>query len=354
MALRLLYLIALRMFGWIALLARSQASKDVEILALRHQLAVLRRQVATPRPSWADRAILSALARLLPRHRRHHLFVTPRTLLRWHADLVKRRWTYPRHGPGRPPIRPTLRALVLRLATENPTWGYRRIAGEIAGLGRKVSPATVWAILKKAGFDPAPRRGDLTWAQFLKAQASGILACDFFSVETITLARLYCFAVVEHATRRVHVLGVTANPTAGWVAQQARNLMLDLGDRAGDFRFLIRDRDSKFTALFDEVFKTEGIRVLLSAPQAPRMNAIMERWVGSVRRELLDRILIMNERHLRKVLAEYEAHFNTCRPHQALNQASPLRALPDPVDAEIRVTRRDRLGGLLHEYAQVA
>ncbi len=170
--------------------------------------------------------------------------------------------------------------------------------------------------MKKAGFDPAPRRGDLTWAQFLKAQASGILACDFFSVETITLARLYCFAVVEHATRRVHVLGVTANPTAGWVAQQARNLMLDLGDRAGDFRFLIRDRDSKFTAVFDEVFKTEGIRVLLSAPQAPRMNAIMERWVGSVRRELLDRILIMNERHLCKVLAEYEAHFNTCRPHR--------------------------------------
>jgi putative transposase len=240
------------------------------------------------------------------------------------------------------------------MATENPTWGYRRIAGEIAGLGRKVSPATVWAILKKAGFDPAPRHGDLTWAQFLKAQASGILACDFFSIETIALARLYCFAVVEHATRRVHVLGVTANPTAGWVAQQARNLMLDLGDRADDFRFLIRDRDNKFTALFDEVFKAEGIRVVLTAPQAPRMNAIMERWVGSARRELLDRILIVNEYHLRKVLTEYETHFNAHRPHRALNQASPLRALPDPVDIEIKVTRRDRIGGLLHEYAQVA
>ena len=354
MALRLLYLIVLRVFGWIALLGRSQASKDVEILALRHQLMVLRRQVAVPRPSWADRAILSALARFLPRRRRHHLFVTPRTLLRWHADLVKRRWTYPKRGPGRPPTRPTVRALVLRLATENPTWGYRRIAGEIASLGCKVSPATVWALLKKAGFDPAPRRSDLTWAQFLKAQASGILACDFYSAETITLARLYCFAVVEHATRRIHVLGFTANPTSGWVAQQARNLMLDLGDRAGDFRFLIRDRDSKFTELFDEVFKAEGIRVVLTAPQAPRMNAIMERWVGSVRRELLDRILIINARHLRKILAEYEAHFNTHRPHRALNQASPLRALPDPVDADIKVIRRDRLGGLLHEYAQVA
>ncbi|GAB3976494.1 hypothetical protein GCM10029978_063520 [Actinoallomurus acanthiterrae] len=344
----------LRIFGWVALLARSQASKDAEILVLRHQLAVLRRQVAAPRPSWADRAILSALARLLPRPRRHHLFITPRTLLRWHADLVKRRWTYPKRRPGRPPIRSTIQALILRLATENPTWRYRRIAGQIASLGRKVSPATVWAILKKAGFDPAPRRSDPTWAQFLKAQASGILACDFFSAETITLARPYCFAVVEHATRRVHILGVTANPTARWVAQQARNLMLDLGDRAGDCRFLIRDRDSKFTRLFDEVFKAESIRVVLTAPQAPRMNAITERWVASARREILDRILIMNERHLRNVLAEYEAHFNMHRPHRALNQASPLRALPDPVDAQIKVTRRDRLGGLLHEYAQVA
>ena len=321
---------------------------------LRHQLAVLRRQVARPRPSWADRAVIAALARLLPRSRRVALFVTPGTVLRWHADLVKRRWTYKRTHPGRPPTRPTIRDLVLRMAAENPGWGYRRIAGELAHLGRRIAPSTVWAILKMAGIDPAPRRAGPAWGEFLRAQAEGILACDFFHAETITLTRLYCFAVVEHATRRVHVLGVTANPTAGWVAQQARNLLMDLGERAGSFKFLIRDRDSKFTALFDEVFRAEGIRIVRTAAQAPRMNAIMERWVGSVRRELLDRILIVNAGHLRTVLTEYEDHFNAYRPHRALNQAGPLRPLPDPVDADIKVIRRDRLGGLLHEYSQVA
>jgi len=353
-AVRLLYLILLRVLGWIILLARSEASKDAEILALRHQVLVLRRQVGAPKPSWADRAIISALARRIPRTRRLCLLVTPRTLLRWHAHLVRRRRTYPRRGSGRPPSRPTIRALVLHLAAENPTWGYRRITGELAGLGRKVGAATVWRILHKAGIDPVPRRSGPSWSQFLRTQAEGILACDFFHADTITLTRLYCFAVVEHASRRVQVLGVTANPTGAWVAQQARNLMLGLGDPAGGFRFLIRDRDSKFTAIFDEVFRAEGIRIVLTAPQAPRMNAIMERWVGTVRREVLDRMLIINAAHLRKILSEYESHFNGHRPHRALNHASPLRALPDPVDADIKVIRRDRLGGLLHEYAQVA
>jgi transposase InsO family protein len=353
-ALRLVYLIFIRFLGALALLIRSDISKEAEILALRHQLAVLRLQVARPKPSWADRALISALTRLLPKPRRIGLLFAPGTLLRWHSDLVKRRWTYKRKTPGRPPTRPTIRALVLRLAAENPTWGYRRIAGELAGLGRKVGPATVWRILHEAGIDPAPRRSGPSWAQFLHAQASGILACDFFHADTITLTRLYCFAVVEHATRRVHILGVTANPTAGWVAQQARNLMLDLGDRAADVKFVIRDRDTKFTAMFDEVFRAESIRIVLTAPQAPRMNAIMERWIGSCRREILDRILLMNEHHLRKVPAEYESHFNTHRPHRSLNQASPLRALPDPIDADITVIRRNRLSGHLCEYSQVA
>jgi putative transposase len=354
MALRLLYLMFIRSLGWMVRAGRSDRSKDIEIMVLRHQLTVLQRQIGRPRLSWADRALISALARLLPRTHRLGMLITPGTLLRWHADLVKRRWTYKRRQQGRPPTRPTLRDVVLRMAGENPAWGYRRIAGELAKLGRAIAPATVWGILKKAGVDPAPRRSGPTWSEFLQAQAEGILACDFLHVETITLTRLYCFAVVEHATRRIHILGVTANPTGIWVTQQARNLMLEPGERTASFRFLIRDRDCKFTAMFDEVFQTEGLRVLLTAAQAPRMNAIMERWIGNARREILDRILIMNAAHLRTVLAEYQTHFNEHRPHRALNQVRPLRALPDPTDSDIKVGRLDRLGGLLHEYARVA
>jgi putative transposase len=353
-ALQFLYLALIRLVAWLVLLGRSDRSKDIEILVLRHQLSMLQRQTSRPRFSWSDRALISALARLLPSHRRTGMLITPGTQLRWHADLMKRRWTYKRRKQGRPPTRPTIRNLVLKMAAENPTWGYRRITGELVKLGRRIAPATVWAILKNAGIDPAPRRNGPTWAEFLRSQADGILACDFFTVETITLVHLYCFAVVEHTTRRIHVLGVTAHPTGPWAAQQARNLMLDLGERVDRFKFLIRDRDRKFTDMFDQVFTSEGIQIIVTAPQAPRMNAIMERWVGSVRREILDRTLILNAAHLRKVLAEYEIHFNEHRPHRALNQASPLRALPQPANADIRATRRDRLGGLLHEYDQVA
>jgi putative transposase len=244
---------------------------------------------------------------------------------------------------------------VLRLAAENPTWGYRRIHGELAGLGYSIAPSTVWLILKRAGVDPAPRRSGLSWRQFLAAQAHGILATDFFCVDTVLLQRLQVMFVVEHATRRVHLLGITANPTGAWVAQQARNFLMDLGDRAAQFTFLIRDRDAKFTGVFDAVFASEAIHILRTPVRAPRANAIAERWIGTVRRELLDRILIVNRRHLETVLAEYVAHFNDHRPHRALRQAAPLRPLPQsasPPDLHLR--RRDRLGGLIHEYAQVA
>lgn len=255
---------------------------------------------------------------------------------------------------GRPPTRPSIRELILRMARENPTWGYRRIAGELAGMGRQVGASTVWTILKRAGIDPSPRRCGPTWGEFLRAQAEGILACDFFHCDTVLLARLYCFAVVEHATRRIHVLGVTVHPTADWVVQQARNLVMDLGDHAAQFKFLIRDRDAKFTNLFDAVFASEGIRIIKTPIRAPRANAIMERWVGSLRREVLDRMLIVNARHLTRVLAEYQKHFNDHRPHRSLGQATPLRVLPQPAASDLKVIRRDRLGGVIHEYAQVA
>jgi putative transposase len=241
------------------------------------------------------------------------------------------------------------------MAAENPTWGYRRIHGELVRLGYKLAPSAVWLLLNRAGIDPAPRRAGLVWRQFLSAQADGILACDFFHVDTVLLRRLYVLFVIELASRRVHVLGVTANPTGAWVAQQARNLLMDLADHMGQFKFLVRDRDAKFTDTFDAVFASEGIRILRTPVRAPRANAIAERWVGTVRRELLDRMLILGRRHLETVLADCVAHYNQHRPHRSLGQAPPLGAIHEHAPAaDLRVLRVDRLGGLIHEYAQVA
>ena len=274
------------------------------------------------------------------------MLVTPETILRWHRRLVTRRWTATDvRRPGRPPVPAGLRDLVIRLATENPTWGYRRVHGELAELGYRVGASTVWRILTAAGVDPAPRRSGPTWAQFLTAQARGILACDLFHLDTVTLTRLYGFFVVEHATRRVRILGVTAHPIGEWLAELARNLLMDLDDAGQSFRFLIRDHDGKFNRVFDTVFASAGVQILITPIQAPRANAIAERFVGSLRRELLDRILILNQHHAVAVLAEYQQHFNEHRPHLALGQAAPLRPLPDPHPSRhIRVSRRDRLG----------
>ena len=301
--------------------------------------------------------MLSALARLLPgsRLRQLRLVVSPRTLLRWHVDLVRRHWSFPQRAPGRPRTAATVRTLVLEMARDNPSWGYRRIHGELVGLRHKLAPSTVWQILKDAGIDPSPRRSGQAWRTFLEAQATTILAADFFHVDTVLLRRLYVLFVIEHGTRRVHLAGITAHPTGEWVTQQARNLLMDLGDHAEAFSFLIRDRDAKFTAAFDAVFAAVSVRIIKTPVRAPRANAIAERWIASARRECLDRMLITGERHLRLVLDEYIDHYNSHHPHRALQQSPPAGGSHQPAQGpNVRVLRRHRLGGMIHEYSQVA
>lgn len=335
-------------------LARDGGAKDVELLVLRHEVAVLRRQVHRLQLQPGDRVVFAALSRLLPRARWPVFFVTPATLLRWHRQLLARHWTYPHRRPGRPSVDPTIRALVLRLAQENPTWGHRRIQGELDRLGYQIAASTVWKILHQAGVDPAPRRSGPTWRQFLTAQAESMIACDFFTVDTVFLKRIYVLFFVELATRRVHLAGVTAHPTGAWVVQQARNLLMELEARADTLRFLLHDRDTKFTAAFDVVFTAVGIEVIRTPPQAPRANAIAERWVGTVRRECTDRILIVGERHLRVLMDEYIRHFNDHRPHRTLG-LQPPNPPPQSVSVDAaRVERRPILGGLINEYAQAA
>jgi putative transposase len=240
------------------------------------------------------------------------------------------------------------------MARENPRWGYRRSQGELIGPGHPVAASTVWTILNSAGLDPAPRRCGPTWRQFLSAQAHSILAVDFAHVDTVFLRRLYVLVVIEHGRRHVHIAGITAHPTAAWVTQQARNLVMDLDDRTDRFRFLIRDRDSTFTTAFDAVFTGADIRIIRTPIRAPRANAIAERFIGTLRRECLDHLLITGPRHLDVVLREYVQHFNTHRPHRSLDQRPPAGGTPPRSGATVRPLRRDRLGGLIHEYMQVA
>jgi transposase len=298
MGLKLIFLIISGVMSLPGLSRRESWWKDAEILVLRHQLSVALRERprAHSRLTWPDRAWLALLAGTLPVERlaAMRLIVTPGTILRWRRDIVRRRWArVSRRGrSGRPPVRSNVRSVVLRLARENESWGYRRIHGELAGLGITVAPSTVWRILKRAGIDPAPRRDGPGWAEFLRSQAQGILALDFFTADLLNGTKVYVLAVIEHGTRRVRILGATGHPVESWVVQQARNLVMDLEGIGIRVKFILHDRDASFTAAFDAVLQAEGARVIRSAVQAPRMNSIMERWIGSCRRELLDRTLV--------------------------------------------------------------
>ena len=358
MALSFLYRALVRVLQLIRLSCRKDTDLAIEIVMLRHEVAVLRRQVQRPLLQPADRAVLVALWRLLPRRHRGRFFVQPATLLRWHRDLIAKRWTYPHCRAGRPAIPAGTSALIVQLAKENPTWGYRRIQGELVTLGIPIAASSVWAILKRYDIEPSPRRSGPTWAEFIATQAKSLIACDFFSVDTVALRRLYVLFFIHHDTRTVRSAGVTAHPVSDWVTQQARNLCMDLAERGAAVKFLIRDRDTKFSGSFDAVFAAEGIKIIKTPVRAPRANAIAERFVGTIRRECLDRMLILGRRHLEAVLGEYVEHYNSHRPHRSLSQRPPSKAdmTRGPIGNVIgdQLRRSDVLGGLIHEYRLVA
>ena len=348
------YLLLARVLSWLALLARSDTAKDVEILVLRHEVAVLRRHNPRPRLTWLDRAVLSALSRLLPMQLRQLRLVSPRTLLRWHAHLVARRWPYPRRRPGRPATPQPIRALVLRMARENPTWGYRRIQGELVGLGHRLAASTVWGILRSAGIDPAPLRSGPTWRQFLTAQAHGILAIDFAHVDTVFLRRLHILVVIEHGTRRVHIAGHTAHPTGAWVTQQARNLLMDLGDRADSVPFL----DSRPGQQIHRHLRRGVRRRGHPHHPHPSPSAASERDRGTLDRHPSPRMPRPPPDHRtsppRRSAAASTSTITTLTAHTERSISTRPKAAPPASGATLRPLRRDRLGGLVHEYVQVA
>jgi len=345
------YFVIVRLLG--VFTGRGSVSQlQLENAVLRHQVKVLRRTVRRPELRDRDRVFLAAASRALSWDRWASFMVTPQTLLRWHRELVRRKWIYRRRGQGRPSLDPETVDLITRLGRENPRWGCVRIQGELRKLGIRVGASTVRRILRRAGLGPAPRRIGPTWTEFLRAQGRGVLACDFLTVETVFLKTLYVLIFIELSTRRVHVAGTTARPDSAWVTQQARNLSI-IGC-IDNKHLLIRDRDAKFSGAFDEVFRTEDLSVVKTPVRAPRANAFAERWVGTARRECLDHVLIFGRRHLQRVLGAYTEHYNRARPHRGLDLDPPNP--PSSVEgvAGSPVRRRDILGGLIHEYHQAA
>jgi transposase InsO family protein len=355
MACQITFLIVRRLLDLLRL-GPTPDEKDVEIVVLRHQLAVLRRQVVRPRYSPADRALLATLARLLGRERWAAFLVTPATLLGWHRELVARSWTYPRHGrPAPNALDDQVVALVLRLAQENPRWGYLRIVGECRKLGVPISATSVRNVLRRQRLRPAPRTSGPSWPEFLRAQAAGTLACDFFHVDTVTLRRLYVLFFIDLERRKVFLAGVTAHPVGAWVTQRARNLAITLEDQGRALRFLVRDRDGKFVGPFDEVMRSIGARVVLTPVRSPRANAFAERFVRTARTECLDWLLIRSERHLKMALDEFVEHYNNERPHRGIGLEVPVAySTIREFTSDDGVQRADRLGGLVHEHRVAA
>jgi transposase InsO family protein len=353
------YIVVCRLLELIVLLGRGSRAKELEILVLRHELSILRRQAGRPRFEVHDRVLLAAFSRMLARRSWIAFSVRPETLLQWHRRLVARRWTYPHRRPGRPSIGSEVRELVLRLARENPSWGYQRIVGELRKLGVAVSASSVRNILSKAGLPLAPQRDRLSWRRFLRVHADSILTCDFFTVDTVSLHRIYVLAFLSLGSRRIEYVACTGRPNTAWMLQQARNLLMQLDDRQRPMRFLIHDRDAKFPPAFDALLANEKIKVIRTPVKAPNANAHMERWVGTVRRECLDRILVLGRRHLEHVLRVYIRHYDAARPHRAIDLRPPDSTPTSPFESEstpltLMVYRRDLLGGLIHEYELAA
>jgi putative transposase len=353
-----LYIVVCRLLELLVLFGRKDRAKELEILVLRHELSIFRRQARRPRFEMHDRVLLAAFSRMLPRRSWAAFSVRPETLLSWHRRLVARRWTYPHRRPGRPPINWDVRELILRLARENSSWGYLRIAGELRKLGVAVSASSVRNILAKEGLPPAPQRDSQSWRNFLQAHGESILACDFFTVDTVFLRRLYALVFISIGSRRIEYFAITGKPDTTWMLQQARNLLMELDDRDQPTRFLIHDRDAKFPHAFDAFLEGESIKVIRTPIQAPNANAYMERWVGTVRRECLD-LLILGRRQLAHVLRIYIRHYNRSRPHRAHDLRPPdsavaplLRPVTTPHPQQVK--RHDLLGGLIHEYELAA
>ena len=328
--------------------------RDAEILALRHQILVLQRQINRPRFTHTDRTILAVLSTVFARCRLPEimLIVQPKTVIGWHRRLVARHWTYPPTTPrGRPPAGPEIRRRVIRLTQENPTWGYRRVHGELCRIGHRIAASTVWTILRSAGIDPAPGRTGPTWAQFIRTQARSIIATDFACVDTATLRRFHVLFFIEIATRRVHLGGITTNPTGPWTTQAARNF---LPNTDHEFRFIIHDGAGQYARSFDTVFEADGITAITTPPRAPMANAYAERWVRTLRHELLDRTIIWNERQLRALLVDYIDHYNQHRPHRSLDQAAPHDSNVVRIETGQPIARRTRCSGLINEYRYAA